>query len=212
MTEEALKQERDDGILSDRLWLICGGIICVVAAFIRFYDLALKPLHHDEGVNGFFLTTLFRDGAYRYDPANYHGPTLYYIALAFAKVFGLETVPVRASVAIFGVLAVVLTLYLRKYIGSVGSLAAAFFITLSPGLVFISRYFIHETFFVFLSLGLVLSILLFIEKRPVGIGGVFWVVLILLVCFLPSTLNLANAFGGTNVPVIWTLRAVLFII
>ena len=87
-------------------WLLSCAVITVVATFLRFYMLALKPLHHDEGVNGFFLTNLFRDGVYKYDPANYHGPTLYYISLAFTKVFGLETIPIRASVAIFGVLIV----------------------------------------------------------------------------------------------------------
>ena len=112
-------------ILNDKVWLACGVVITALAATVRFYDLALKPLHHDEGVNGFFLTTLFREGAYKYDPANYHGPTLYYIALAFAKVSGLETTTVRASVAVFGVLTVVLVLYLKKYLGSIGSLARA---------------------------------------------------------------------------------------
>jgi len=208
MSEDLEKQPQ---ILSDKVWLACGLVIAALAAFVRFYDLALKPLHHDEGVNGFFLTTLFREGAYKYDPANYHGPTLYYIALAFAKVFGLETVSVRASVAVFGVLTVILVLYLRKYLGSIGSLAAALFIALSPGLIFISRYFIHETFFVFLSLGLVLAVLLFVEKQPVGIAGVGWMVLILLVCFLPSTLNLATALGGKNETAVWTLRAGLFL-
>ena len=27
-----------------------------------------------------FLLTLVRDGRYHYDPANYHGPTLYYLS------------------------------------------------------------------------------------------------------------------------------------
>src|SRR4051794_13991393 len=70
----------------DWFWLISCVSITALAAAFRFIALDLKPFHHDEGVNGFFLTTLFRDGVYKYDPANYHGPTLYYIALAFAKV------------------------------------------------------------------------------------------------------------------------------
>ena len=97
----------------DNVWLGCSGAIIALAAFLRFFMLSLKPLHHDEGVNGFFLTTLFKDGIYKYDPANYHGPTLYYISVVFAKLFGLETVPVRTSMAIFGVLMVVLVLYLK---------------------------------------------------------------------------------------------------
>jgi len=197
-------------LISDRIWLICGALITVIAAFIRFLDLGLKPLHHDEGVNGFFLKTLFDNGVYKYDPANYHGPTLYYIAVAFAKLFGLETVPVRASVAVFGVLGVVLVLYLKNYIGRIGSLAAAMFLALSPGMVFISRYFIHETLFVFLGLAIVVSILLFIEKRPAGIASIFWITLILLVCFLPPAINLPKAIGLTTTAAVWSFRLGIF--
>ncbi|MEJ7698059.1 MAG: glycosyltransferase family 39 protein [Pyrinomonadaceae bacterium] len=96
------------------------------------------------------MTNLFRDYIYKYDPTNYHGPDLYYIALAFSKIFGLNTISVRSSVAIFGLLTVVLAFCLKKYIGSIGSLTAALFLALSPGMVFISRYFIHEMLFVFL--------------------------------------------------------------
>lgn len=46
----------------DVLWLCASAAITVAAFLFRFYDLTLKPLHHDEGVNGFFLTTLFRTG------------------------------------------------------------------------------------------------------------------------------------------------------
>src|SRR5574338_695144 len=100
-------------VFEQRLWLIACAAITAIAAFLRFYHLELKPLHHDEGVNGWFLTNLVREGVYKYDPANYHGPTLYYIALGFVQVFGLEPVPVRASVAVWGVLTVVLCFYLR---------------------------------------------------------------------------------------------------
>ena len=196
----------------DYVWLLNCGLITAIAAFLRFFALPLKPFHHDEGVNGFFLTTLFRDGVYKYDPANYHGPTLYYIALAFAKVFGLETVSLRASVGIFGVLTVVLIFFLRRYIGKIGSLAAALFIALSPGMVFISRYFIHEIFFVFLSLAIVISVLFFIEKQNAGPFAVGWMVLLLLVCFLPSALILANSMGGANPTAVWAFRLGFFIV
>ena len=35
-------------------------------------------------MNGNFLVRLVRDGYYHYDPANYHGPTLYYFAAVVA--------------------------------------------------------------------------------------------------------------------------------
>ncbi len=199
-------------INSDLLWYVSCFLITAVAVFLRFAYLTIKPLHHDEGVNGWFLTNLFRDGRYAYDPANYHGPTLYYISLAFAKVFGLETFSIRASVAIWGVLLVILTFFLRRQIGRIGSLFAALFLALSPGMVYISRYFIHEMFFVFLSLAIVVAIVFFIEKRRAGILAIASASLILLVCFVPSTLTLASALGGENETKVWMFRAGFFIL
>ena len=201
-----------NGRSNDLMWLVSCVLITATASFLRFFWLALKPLHHDEGVNGWFLTTLFRDGQYKYDPANYHGPTLYYISLAFAKVFGLNTVSVRASVAIWGVLIVVLAFFLRRYIGKIGSLAAALFLALSPSMVYISRYFIHEMFFVFLSLAIAVSIIFFIEKRRAGPLAIAWSALTLLVCFLPSTLKLASALGQNSETAVWAFRGAFFII
>ncbi|MEP7211712.1 MAG: hypothetical protein ABI791_01455 [Acidobacteriota bacterium] len=213
--EELSNTSTSDGnteIISDPVWYASGALVTLVAIFLRFYDLGLKPFHHDEGVNGFFLTNLFRDGLYKYDPANYHGPTLYYIALAFAKVFGLETVTVRASVAVFGVLTVILTLFLWRYLGKIGSLSAALFLALSPGMVFISRYFIHETLFVFLSLAIAASIVFFLEKRRAGIVAIGSLVLILLVCFLPSTLTLANYLSEKIAVSVWVFRGAFFLV
>ena len=197
---------------TDYIWLISCAVVTGIATVFRFASLALKPLHHDEGVNGFFLTNLVRGGVYKYDPGNYHGPTLYYLAFPLVKLFGLETVPIRVSVAVFGVLTVVLALFLRRYIGTIGSLLAALFLALSPGMVYISRYFIHEILFVFLSLALVVAILFFIEKRRAGYFAIGWMVLILLTCFLPSALRLAEFIAGENVTALWSLRVTFFLI
>jgi uncharacterized protein (TIGR03663 family) len=192
--------------------LVSSALVVAVAAFIRFFWLTLKPLHHDEGVNGFFLTNLFKDGVYKYDPANYHGPTLYYIALGFVEAFGLNTISIRSSVAIFGVLTVILVLCLRRYIGDKGSFYAGLFIALSPGMVFISRYFIHETFFVFLSLGIAYSMACFITRAKAGPFAIVWAALILLVCFLPSTLTLGEKLGGSSETAVLALRVFFFVI
>lgn len=192
------------------VWLAACSLVTAVAAFLRLWRLELKPLHHDEGVNGYFLKTLFSEGVYKYDPSNYHGPTLYYIALAFTKIFGLETFSIRASVAVFGVFIVILTFFLRKYIGDIGSLFAALLLALSPGMVFISRYFIHEIFFVFCSLGIVLGVLFFIEGRRARIFATAWMTLLLLVCFLPPVMNLPPVIGGDDASLVWILRVAFF--
>jgi len=208
--EEHRLDEETGSEKTDIIWLVGCFIVTAIAAFWRFRQLELKPLHHDEGVNGYFLITLFRDNVYKYDPSNYHGPDLYYLSLAASKMFGLNTLSIRSSVAIFGVLTVVLALFLKKYIGRIGSLVAALFIALSPGMVYISRYFIHEILFVFFSFGIVVGVLYFIEKRRAGAFAIATMTLLLLVCFLPTALNLATLVGKENATMVWAVRLALF--
>jgi uncharacterized protein (TIGR03663 family) len=155
-------------------WWWGGLIILFSAALLRVLFLTQKPLHHDEGVNGVFLATLFRTGFYHYDPANYHGPTLYYLAVIPTAInnlihwgHGLSTIGIRLVTASFGVGVVWLMLCLRRWLGDAGSLAAAVFAAVSPGFVYFSRYFIHEILFVFFTLGILTAWLWYRETgRP----------------------------------------------
>jgi uncharacterized protein (TIGR03663 family) len=140
--------------------------ILVCAALLRLYELELKPLHHDEGVNGFLLIRLVRDGFYRYDPANYHGSTLYYFALV-PTLFRFNTLAIRTVPVLFGLVTIWLILYLRRYLGTIGVLTAAALAAVSPCAVYYSRYFIHETLLVCFTVGTVVAALLYHEtKRP----------------------------------------------
>jgi uncharacterized protein (TIGR03663 family) len=141
-------------------WWWSGCAILLAAALLRLLFLTEKPLHHDEGVNGLFLVNLFRSGFYHYDPANYHGPTLYYLAIIPVAInnllhwgHGLSTFAIRLVTAAFGVGVVWLILCLRRWLGSAGTLAASALAAVSPGFVFFSRYFIHEILFIFFTLG-----------------------------------------------------------
>jgi uncharacterized protein (TIGR03663 family) len=159
------------GISRVTVYQAAGAAVLLAAALLRLLDLTAKPLHHDEGVNGLFLTTLFRNGYYHYDPANYHGPTLYYfgwIVTTINSFFygkdGLSTFAIRLVTALFGIGVVWLLLCLRRQLGDFGAVAAAALAMASPGFVFFSRYFIHEILFVFFTLGVVVAVLRFREN------------------------------------------------
>jgi uncharacterized protein (TIGR03663 family) len=149
--------------IPERAWVYASAAILLLALLLRVYALDMKPLHHDEGVNGFFLTNLLRQGRYAYDPENYHGPTLYYLTLPFVALAGLHTFVVRLVPTLFGVGVVWLVLALRRYVGTVAALVAALLVAVSPACVFYSRYFIHEMPFVFFTVGLVVAALRFHE-------------------------------------------------
>jgi uncharacterized protein (TIGR03663 family) len=149
-----------------RLWWTAIIYLAAAAMLLRFYDLPLKPLHHDEGVNTLFLTGLVEPPhVYRYDPANYHGPTLYYFAWLSVAVLGLTTVAIRAVTATAGLMAVFVVLALRRQIGTVGALAAGSLLALSPGAVYVSRYFIHEMLLVCFTVAAVVATVSWWQRR-----------------------------------------------
>ncbi len=161
--------------ISNRAWLMSSAVVVSIGVLLRVYNLNLVPLHHDEGVNGNFLVRLVREGVYSYDPENYHGPTLYYFSAVTGWVirflfgvdaqnkYGLNTVTIRLVTALFGIATILLILSLRKRLGSIGALAAAALLAISPGAVYLSRYFIHETLFVFFTLGIIVAALRYYE-------------------------------------------------
>ncbi len=156
-------------VMSEMWWRSACLAVLIIAAAFRFYALDLKPMHHDEGVNGFFLTNLIRLGSYRYDPANYHGPTLYYLALPFTNFIGLNEYAVRGLTAIAGLGMVALPLALRRRIGSFGAIAAALLLAVSPGAIYYSRYFIHESLFAFFTVAIVVFALRYYDDdRRIG--------------------------------------------
>jgi len=162
--------------LSARAWQICAAAIIVAGALLRFVYLSLVPLHHDEGVNGNFLVSLVRNGTYTYDPNNYHGPTVYYFAAIIPWVarflggvtardkYGLTTFNIRLVTVAFGIATILLALMLRKRLGGIGALSAAALIAISPGAVYLSRYFIHESLFVFFTLGIIIAVLKYYDS------------------------------------------------
>lgn len=167
-----------DGI-PENAWRIGIIVVFLIAAGLRLYDLNLVPLHHDEGVNGNFLVRLVREGYYQYDPENYHGPTLYYfsalipwtVKLLFGSSardnYGLTTFNIRLVPVIFGLATIGLVFMLRRRLGTVATLSAGLLLAVSPGAVYLSRYFIHETLFVFFTLGIVVAGLkLYDDRNP----------------------------------------------
>lgn len=156
----------------DRWFVPLALLILLVAAGLRLPELALNPFHHDEGVNGFFTTNLVRNGTYAYDPANYHGPSLYYFALVSSWLFGLTTEAMRLVPVVFGLVTVGLVFPLRRYLGAVPVLVAAALLAVSPGAVYISRYFIHESLLVAMSLAVVVFGIRYLERRgPLDLLG-----------------------------------------
>ena len=155
--------------------ILLAGILLLFALFVfsRLYDLPARPMHNDEGVNSWFLKNLIESNNYKYDPENYHGPSLYYLQLiptwlttlkiegvskfSWKSIAGITPASIRVMVAIAGILILLGMLGAKNRIGPWGAIAAFILAGLSPDLLFFSRYFIHEILVVLFTLGLYLA-------------------------------------------------------
>ena len=148
--------------------------IAAIAAGFRFPRLAARPMHADEGVNGDKVGTLVEQGRYQYSAEEFHGPTLYYAALAMARLHGLtdyhelNEAVLRSVPALAGVLLVAAHFWLIPYLGFPAAASAALFTAVSPAMVYYSRYFIHETLLVLFTLGALLALWAYLRRPSVG--------------------------------------------
>ena len=135
-------------------WAIVG-----LAALLRFFLLGIKPAHFDEGINGWFVDQVMKNGFYRYDPTNYHGPLHFYVLLLFECLFGRNVWALRLPVVFVSISCVWLTLKFEPLVGRNVTRIAALAMAISPGFVFYGRYAIHEVWLQFFSTMFILGLL-----------------------------------------------------
>lgn len=126
--------------------------ILIGAFFLRTYEIELRPLHHDEGVNFHFLKEIGAKGYYPYSHLNYHGPSYFYLSKLFLNIFGENELGLRLGSIVSGMVLVALPFFIMESLGVGFALLTAAFLALSPSLVFHSRYAIHEMLFLLLSI------------------------------------------------------------
>jgi uncharacterized protein (TIGR03663 family) len=151
--------------------------IVVLAAALRLPSLERRPMHADEAVHAAKLGRLLEKGIYQYDPTEYHGPTLYYLALVPAHLRGvaryadLDEAILRSVPAVAGVLLVAMHVFLVPVVGFRSAAFAALLVAVSPAMVYYSRYFIQETLLVTFSFGALVSICRYLRS-----GGTGWAI------------------------------------
>lgn len=137
---------------------LAGLLILILALWIRLPQPGARPVHGDEAVHMVKFSRLWLHGDYRYDPNEYHGPTLYYATLPVVAAlhrqsfeqtregdYRLVTICIGAAMALCPLL-------MWPSIGRRSALASALLLAVSPALVYYSRYYIQETLLAAFSL------------------------------------------------------------
>ena len=160
---------------ADRLarldWTFWG--IIALGAILRFLFLSMKPPHFDEGINGWFVDQMMKNGFYRYDPTNYHGPLHFYVLFLSQALFGRHIWALRLPVVLVSLASLFLTLKFEPFVGRWVARVAAFAMAISPAFIFYGRYSIHEVWLLFFSMLFVFG-LLGLWKQ--GTRGYLWCV------------------------------------
>jgi uncharacterized protein (TIGR03663 family) len=140
-------------------------LILILAFIIRFWQLDLKLLHHDEAIHSWFSFELLTKGAWQYDPS-YHGPFLYYVTAGMFALLGPSDFVARLLPSLFGFAIIPLVYYIYRlgYISKNQTLVAALFIAISPDMVYFSRFLRHDIFMLFFTFLLLVAILYWFER------------------------------------------------
>lgn len=155
-------------------------VLLFLALLTRLALLNFRPLHHDEGVNYFFASQILEFGKFSYDPLNYHGPLYFFSIFLSFIILGVSEFSLRLPAALFGILTTQLPYFFRFYKNSFSPHTAALFFTLSPSLLYYSRYSIHETALVFFTLLTLFIFTLILDKKEVHLLPYFALSLALL--------------------------------
>lgn len=161
------------------IWLL---VIIILASAVRWHRLDRRPMHTDEAVQASKTGHLLETGMYRYDPREYHGPTLYYFAVLRARLghivrfADLSENDLRSVTASFSVLTIAFLWWLSPPLRRAGLLIAAVLMAVQPFLVFYSGYFIQESLLVAFTAGFIGALWRYLRSPALGwavLAGLF---------------------------------------
>ena len=158
------------------LWV---GLIAV-SIIAHLWALDRMALHHDESIHA-WMSWKFYSGkggdfscvggrssaTYCYDPV-YHGPALYVFTLLSYFLFGDGEWQARLPEAICGILLTASCWWLRPYLGRRGALIAAALVTLSPTILYFTRFARHDGLIILWTFWMVIGFFRYLDsgRRP----------------------------------------------
>lgn len=140
----------------DFLFYLIFILIFVFSLYLRLYSLGDRAIHHDESLHGYFSHQMYIGNGYEHNPLM-HGVFLFQLVSLSFFIFGDSEFSLRFPMALIGSLMIFLPILLRDRIGSIGAILSSIMITLSPSILYFSRFARNDIFMLFISLLLVIA-------------------------------------------------------
>jgi uncharacterized protein (TIGR03663 family) len=138
-------------------------LVALLGLLLRLPQLGARPMHTDEAVNAYIVGQLLAGQKYTYDSMDRHGPALAALALPLVRLQGAKTfaelteAELRRTPVVAGTITILLFGAAAEIFGFVPCVIAALLFACAPFTVYYDRYFIHESLFVAVTFGLILS-------------------------------------------------------
>ena len=131
-------------------------VIFIFALYLRLHSLGDRAVHHDESLHGYFSYQMYIGNGYEHNPLM-HGIFLFHLVSLSFFIFGDSEFSLRFPMALIGSLMIFLPILLRDKIGTDGAILSSIMITISPSILYFSRFARNDIFMLFISLVLVIA-------------------------------------------------------
>ncbi|MCB0217125.1 MAG: TIGR03663 family protein [Chloroflexi bacterium] len=146
-------------------WERVGWILLLVGALaLRVYNLGHRVMSHDESLHTYYAWKLFDHGEYVHDPMM-HGPLLFHGTALMYYIFGDNDFAARMFTVILGMLLVASPLLLRRWLGPAGALIAGLLLTISPNILYYTRYIRHDIHVELFTVLMFVCFVRFVDER-----------------------------------------------
>ncbi len=139
-------------------------VLLIITAVARFYALGDRAMSHDESLHAIYSYYLYDRGNYQHDPMM-HGPLLFHLNALFYFLFGVTDATARLVPALAGIGTVWMAYPFRRWIGRTGALVAGVLLSISPSLLFHSRYIRNDIYIALFAMIWAYGLFRYLEGR-----------------------------------------------
>lgn len=150
-------------------------VLLLVSTVGRFVNLGERAMSHDESLHALYSYYLYQNGNYSHDPMM-HGPFLFHANALVYFLFGDNDATARLVPALFGIGVIAFVFALRRYIGRTGAFAAAVMLSISPSLLFHSRYIRNDIYIALFTLVWIYGAFRYMDARGMQRAKWLWLV------------------------------------
>ena len=153
---ERLSSALNDARADIRWWEAVGYFALAVAGLgMRLWDLGTRAMHHDESLHALYSWKLATGEGYAHNPMM-HGPLQFQANAALFFTLGDSDLTARILYAFMGTALILMPLLFRSRLGRLGALFAAVLLTVSPAMLYYSRFARNDILMAVWTFGLVI--------------------------------------------------------